>query len=107
MKQKDEKIKEVIRQLSAEFFSRMSNRTSLITITDVELKSRNSKATILFTVIPDNQEEAALDFMRRQLRELREYVGDHVKIMHVPFLDVAIDKGEKNRQQIDEISRNV
>jgi ribosome-binding factor A len=107
MSQKDEKLKEVIRMLAAEFFSRESNRTSLITITSVELKSRNSKAVILFTVMPIDQEVAALDFMRRQLRDLREYVGEHARMMRVPFFEVAIDKGEKNRQHIDELSRNV
>ena len=107
MGQKDEKIKEIIRELSAEFFSRQSNRTSLITITDVELRSRNSKAIILFTVMPEDQEAAALDFMHRQLTELREYIGTHVRMMRVPFLEVAIDKGEKNRQRMDELSRNV
>lgn len=107
MSQKDEKLKEVIRMLAAEFFSRESNRTSLITITDVVLKSRTGKSIILFTVMPRDQEAAALDFMRRRLGDLREYVGNHAKMMRVPFFDVAIDKGEKNRQHIDEISRGV
>ncbi len=107
MSQKDEKIKEVIRELAAEFFSRESNRTSLITITDVVLKSRNSRSIILFTVMPADQEAAALDFMHRRLTDLREYIGSHVRMMRVPFLEVAIDRGEKNRQHIDEISRNV
>jgi ribosome-binding factor A len=107
MSQKDEKTKEVIRMLAAEFFSRESNRTSLITITDVVLKSRTGKSIILFTVMPENQEAAALDFMHRQLTELREYIGTHARMMRVPFLEVAIDKGEKNRQHIDELSRGV
>lgn len=102
--QKDAKLKEVIRELAAEYFSRESNRTSLITITDVELKNRNSKATILFTVLPENQEAAALDFIHRKLGDFREYVGDHARMMRVPFFDAAIDLGEKNRQKIAEIS---
>ena len=107
MKQKDEKMKEVIRELAAQFFSRESNRTSLITITAIELRSRNSRATILFTVMPENQENAALDFMGRQLSDFREYVGNNARMMRVPFFDVAIDRGEKNRQRIDEIERSV
>jgi ribosome-binding factor A len=107
MKQKDEKIKEVIRELAAAFFQRESNGKSLITITDVALRSRNSRATILFTTLPVDQENAALDFMSRQLSDLREYVGQHARMMRVPFFDVAIDKGEKNRQLIDEIDRKL
>jgi ribosome-binding factor A len=107
MSQKDEKIKEVIRELSAQFFQRRSNGTSLITVTSVELRSRNSRATILFTVLPVDQEPAALDFMTRQLSDLREYIGGHARMMRIPFLDVAIDKGEKNRQRIDEIEQKL
>lgn len=107
MKQKDEKMKEVLRELAAQYFQRESNRTSLITITGVELYSRNSRAKILFTVLPENQEAAVLDFMNRQLSDLREYVGEHARMMRVPFFDVAIDKGEKNRQRIDEIEKTI
>jgi ribosome-binding factor A len=107
MSQKDEKIKEVIRELASEFISRESNRTSLITVTAVELFSRGARAKVLFTVMPESQEAAVLDFMTRQLSSLREYIGEHVRMMRVPFLDVGIDVGEKNRQRIDEIERQV
>jgi ribosome-binding factor A len=105
--QKDEKIKEVLRELASEFLMRESNRTSLITITGVELFSRGARAKILFTVLPENQEAAALDFLTRRLSDLREYVQDHARMMRVPFFEVAIDIGEKNRQRIDEIERQV
>ena len=107
MTQKDLKFKELLRELAAEYFSRESNRTSLITITDVELRSRNSRATILFTVMPESEEQAVHDFMHRQLTEFREYVGSHSKIMRIPFFEVAVDKGEKNRQRLDEVSRKL
>jgi len=105
--QKDQKMKEIIRELASEFLSRESNRTSLITITNVELEARGSRAKILFTVLPENQENAALDFFTRRLSDLREYVGEHARMMRIPFFEVAIDIGEKNRQRIDEIERQV
>ena len=107
MAQKDEKLKEVIRELAAEYFSRESNRTSLITVTDVELRSRNTRAVILFTVLPEDQEMAALDFMHRQLTAFREYVNAHARMMRVPFFEVAVDQGEKNRQRLDEVSKTL
>ncbi len=107
MNQKDEKMKEIIRELAAEYFQRESNGTSLITITAIELRSRNSRATILFTVMPENQEMAALDFMTRQLSSFREYVSEHARIMRTPFFDVALDRGEKNRQRIDQLASSV
>ena len=107
MNQKDLKMKELIRELAAEYFSRQSNRTSLITITDVILKSRNSVSIILFTVLPEDQEPAALDFMHRQLTGFREFVGERARMMRIPYFDVAVDKGEKNRQKLDEVTKTL
>lgn len=103
MNYKNDKIRELIRELAAEFFSRNSNRTSLITITDVELKSRGAAAVIKFTVMPVNQESAALDFMHRQLTDFKAYVKSRSRIMRIPYFEVAIDEGEKNRQRVENI----
>lgn len=105
MSQKDEKVKEIIRELAGNFFARESNRQSLMTITGIELKSRGSRAVILMTVLPVEKEEQALDFAHRQLTNFREYVMKNSRIARVPFFEVAIDSGEKNRQRIDEIGR--
>ena len=105
MSQKDDKIKEIIRELAAQFFSRESNRTSLITVTGIELLSHGTRATILITVLPESQEAAALDFAERQLSDFKQFVHDHSRLVRVPFFGVKIDIGEKNRQKIEEISR--
>ncbi|MDE2037893.1 MAG: ribosome-binding factor A [Patescibacteria group bacterium] len=107
MDQKSLKLKELLRGLAADFFSKESNRTSLITVTGVDLKSRNGRATVLFTVMPEDQEAAALDFMKRRLGDFREYVGEHARMMRVPFFDAELDKGEKNRQRLDEIEKDM
>lgn len=93
--------------MAADFFSRESNRLSLITVTDVEIRSRGATAVILVTVLPENQEESAVEFMHRQLTDFKEYVKSHSKIQRIPFFDVAIDKGEKNRQRLDEIAKSI
>jgi ribosome-binding factor A len=107
MSNKEEKIREVLRELAAQYFSRESNRLSLITITGISLYSRGSRATILVTVMPETQEAAVIDFMTRKLSDFREYVSKNARMMRVPFFDVSIDKGEKNRQHIDDISRDI
>ena len=104
--QKDDKLKEMIRELAATYFSRESNRLSLITITDVEIFGHGSRGRILMTVLPTSKEQEALDFAHRQLTEFRQYVMDNSRIGHVPFFEVAIDVGEKNRQRMDELTRN-
>ena len=107
MNQKNEKVKEILRGLAADFFSRESNRQSLITITDVELLSRGGKANILMTVMPESMEKAAIEFAHRQLTDFKEYVSEHSRIARIPFFEVKIDYGEKNRQKIDEIGKTI
>jgi ribosome-binding factor A len=107
MNERDEKLKDLIKQVAAEFMQRESNYTSIITITDVSVSDRGNRATIFFTVLPDSKEKAALDFAKRMRAEFREYFSEKARMRALPFFDFEIDRGEKNRQKIDEISRNV
>ncbi|MEK7609732.1 MAG: hypothetical protein AAB470_01265 [Patescibacteria group bacterium] len=107
MTDKDNKLKEIIRELAAEFFSRESNRQSLITITGVEIFSGGGKARILMTVLPVEKEAVALEFAHRQLTDFRQYVMEKSRIGRIPFFEVAIDLGEKNRIKIDEIEKSL
>lgn len=104
---KDIKLQELIRQLAAEFLQLESNKSSLVTVTRVELGQKLNKATILITVLPEEKEKEAVDFARRKRTEFRKYVTEHAKIGHVPFFDFDLDLGEKNRQRIEEISKVV
>lgn len=107
MAQKDDKIREILRELAAEFISKESNRTSLITVTDIELAQRGALARIRFTVMPETEEQNALSFVRRTLSDFREYVHEHSRIARVPYFEAEIDYGEKNRVKIDEIAKTI
>jgi len=107
MNQKEAKLQELIRVLAAEYFSRESNRVSLITVTGVEIAAHGARAVILVTVLPESAEAQAIEFIHRQLGEFREYVMEHSRMMRVPFFEVRIDKGEKNRQRLDEIAGTI
>jgi len=99
------KIEKLIKNAAADFMQRESNGTSLLTITDVRLSKDEKYANILFTVLPEDKQDAALDFTKRKRSEFREYVKEKVKLMRIPTFDFQIDLGEKHRQKIDEISR--
>ena len=105
MNQKDQKLKEILRELSAQFFSRTSNRQSLITVTDVEILSRGGRANILITVLPEEMEEKAVEFANRQLTDFRNFVQENSRIARIPYFEEKIDIGEKNRQRIEEIEK--
>ncbi|MBI5126465.1 MAG: ribosome-binding factor A [Candidatus Taylorbacteria bacterium] len=107
MSEKDERLKDVLKTLAAEFVQRESNGISLITITDVAIADRGGRATIYFTVLPEDKVKGVLDFLKRKRAEFRDYVTEKSRIGRIPFFDFALDIGEKNRQRIDEISGTI
>ena len=98
-----EKITNHIKELAAIFIEREAGPTSMITVTRVILSPDNKRAKIMVSVLPREKEKAAYGFIRRNLGDLRKYVSKGLKINPVPFLEVEIDEGEKNRQRIDEL----
>ena len=104
--QRHNRINEYIREAAAEYLVRESNRDSLITVTGVELADRESYARILISVLPTEKEADALDFVQRKSNDFRLYFMKKVRIRRAPKFSFALDLGEKNRQRIDEISKN-
>lgn len=98
---REDRIRQTIKELASEFLSRESNRQSLVTVTDVSFNSRAKQATILISVLPDHKAEAALDFAKRKRADLRAYIKEKSKLSILPFLDIEMDYGEKNRQNVD------
>lgn len=97
------KVANLIKELGAQFFGRENNKTSLITITACSVSPDMKRATLFMTVFPDAKEHDALEFVKRKRSELREFLKKNMKIKTIPFIDIAIDLGEKNRQKIDEL----
>ena len=102
---KNEKTLSVCKQLAAEFLEREGNRQSIITVTNATISNDRKYATIFFTVLPTEQEKAALAFAKRQRSDFRKFVGEHARLGKLPFFDFAIDEGEKHRQRIDNLSQ--
>lgn len=101
-----QKVAKEIKELAAQFLGRENNKTSLITVTSATCSPDLKRATIFITVLPSSKEENALNFAKRKLGELREFLKKNMPVKIIPFLDVKIDLGEKNRQKIDELLRN-
>ena len=103
--ERKEKVSNLIKELSANFLERENNHTSLITVTDCHTSPDLKKATIFITVLPDDKEHDALEFAKRKRGDLRAYIKKNLSIKNIPFLDIQIDRGEKNRQKIEELLR--
>jgi ribosome-binding factor A len=104
--QRHEKVANRIKELAAVFLERENNGTSLITVISASCSPDLKRATVFITVLPESKEKSALEFANRKRSELRQYVKKNMNIKIIPFINVAIDLGEKNRQKIDELLRN-
>lgn len=102
--QRQKRVSELIRQIASDFINRETNKTSLITVTSVDIAPNLSQCTLLVTVFPESAEESALNFLKRKRAELKHEVKKNTKMKRIPFFDFEIDKGEKNHQLIEEIS---
>lgn len=98
---KKERLTEEIRQKAAEFISEQSNRLSMITVTRAALSPDRRHATIFVTILPEEMEKNALNFLKRQRSGLRDYLLKNIRAMRLPTIDFEIDRGEKNRQRLD------
>lgn len=93
-----------LREVAAEFLLRESNRQSLITVTQAQVDEKGQRALIFITVLPDTAEEAVLKFANRNKREFGQFLLKKVRGMRIPQVEFIIDKGEKMRQRLDELS---
>lgn len=92
-----------IRKYASEYITRNSSRLSLITITRVETSADNKRAIVFVSVLPQQAELIALDFLKRHQDDIRTYIIKHAKIRMMPWLRFTLDEGEKNRQLVDEL----
>lgn len=99
-----EKIEEALRAAAAQFLVGVAGPQSLITVTRAEVAESGSRALIFITVLPEEAEGQALEFANRQRRDLADYFVKHVRGVRMPHVEFALDRGEKNRQRLDELS---
>lgn len=98
-----EKIEEQLKEITARFIEKESNKTALITVTRTEVLDRGRNAIIYISVLPESGELSALNFLKRKRPEMKDAIKKGMRIGTIPFLDVKIDEGEKARQHIDKL----
>lgn len=101
-----DKIVEIIHRKAAEFIRDEAGRSSLITVTRVELNVSGKDAVVYFTTLPQEEEDTAQKFLDRKTPEFKEILIKESRIGIVPHIRFKIDYGERNRQRLDELSRD-
>lgn len=99
------KVEQQVLGLSQDFFQRESSGLSMITVTRADVSRDMRHGTIFISVLPEDKEEAAINFAKRMRSDLRHYIMKRLPVRVIPFFEVEIDYGEKNRQHIDTLLR--
>lgn len=103
--QRQLQIEQQVLGITQDFFQRESSGLSMITVTRTDVSKDMKHGTIFISVLPENKEEAAINFAKRMRSELRHYVMKRLPVKVIPFFEVEIDFGEKNRIHVDDLLR--
>ncbi len=87
---------------AADWVTRNGNRRSLITFTRAEYSSDGKKMYILYTVLPESQENQAEEFLTRHCDDIRNHVKIKMKTQPAWFR-FKLDTGEHNRQRVTDL----
>jgi ribosome-binding factor A len=100
---RQDKMRQLLREIVANFFAREAGPRSLITVTDVTISPDFKRATAYITTIPTSEEERALEFAKRKRSDLRDFIAATAKLKTLPVFEIKLDEGERNRQRIDDL----
>ena len=103
--QRQLQVEQQVLGITQDFFQRESSGASMITVTRTDISRDMKHGTIFITVLPENKEDAAINFAKRMRSELRHFVMKRLPVKVIPFFEVEIDYGEKNRLHVDELLR--
>ena len=109
MSSSDRKIRvaEIIKETAANFIQQEANTDPLITVTSVDVSPDQRRAIIFITTIPDGKEQDALIFLKRNGTNMRNYFKQKARLKHIPHLEFMVDAGERHRQHMDELVREI
>ena len=97
----------LIARLAAEFITREAGTDSLITVTRAVPNARGDRYSVFITVLPDDKVRPALSFLERQREAFSDYLKAHARLRPLPRIEFLLDDGEKNRQRLDELSKEI
>ena len=109
MQDRHERVATLLQERAAQFIRVEANTDPLITVTRASVSPDYKRATIFVTTIPDTpeKEQHALIFLKRYSGEFRSQVKKSLAMKIIPHIEFEIDYGERHRQNIDEIARNI
>lgn len=101
------KMTQLIKELAATFIQGEANSDPMITVTNVDLSPDMRRAIIFVTTIPDGRENDAVIFLKRNATAMRDFFKKKARMKYIPHLEFMVDAGEKHRQHMDELVREI
>jgi ribosome-binding factor A len=101
------RVGDLIKELAATFIQQEANSNPLITVTSVNISPDLSRAIIFVTTIPNNREADALVFLKRNATNLRNFLKKKMRIKAIPHIEFMVDAGERHRQDMDDLVREI
>lgn len=97
----------IIAREAAVFISHEAGPDSLITVTRTVVSSSGDHVTVFVSVLPADKTAAALSFLGRQREAFSDHLKKRTRLSPLPRVDFQFDNGEKNRQRLDELGREL
>jgi ribosome-binding factor A len=95
---------ELVAHQAAMFIKEVAGSESLITVTRALASTRGEHITVFVSVFPEDKEVPALSYLARQREAFSDHLKAHSRLRPLPRVDFELDRGEKNRRRLDELS---
>ena len=103
------RVNELIKREISDFLhTRMKDRTTLITITDVDVSSDHHHARVYFSVIGDTDAQLEAErLLRTETPAIRFELGKRITLKYLPKLefhfDPSLERGDRLLKILDEL----
>ncbi len=103
------RVNELIRREISDFLhTKMKDRTTFITITDVDVSNDHRNARVYFSVIGDEVAQSEAErFLKAQNRTIRMELGRRIVLKYLPHLefhfDPSLERGNRLLKILDDL----
>lgn len=105
--ERDQRAISILLEAAGRYIAREAGRDTLITPTRANLSKDGKNATIYVSVYPEGQDEHAISFLMRHKDIFRNELKKTTRFARLPYIRFEIDAGERARQHLDDISKDL
>lgn len=104
---RQERVSSLLARLIPEFIAEHWFSPSRVAVSRIEVSKALKEAIVYVIISPESQEKAALRELAAMRLKLYNEVAGILKTKFTPRFEFRIDKGEKNREKIEELLKRI